>query len=225
MVQSPERPQQRHPTTRQDAFLDGRPGRVQGIVDAILAFLDLDLGRAADADHRDAARELGETLLKLLTVVVRGGLLDLRLDLRDAGLDVASNTPVRGVASLPAAAHQHTLIDLGDDAYTVGRPHPMIEPAVRDKPLREALSDPSCRVVLLDCVLGYGAHPDPAGHLQASVTDRAPGPRIVASVTGTEADPQRLSVQTGKLKAAGIEVAASNADAARIAIGWLTATT
>src|SRR4030081_429826 len=58
------------------------------VVDAILALLDFDFGRAADADHRDAARELGQTLLELLTVVVRGGFLDLRLDLVDAGFDV-----------------------------------------------------------------------------------------------------------------------------------------
>ena len=69
---------------RQDAFLDRRAGRMHRIINAILALLHLDLGRAADADHRDAARELGETLLQLLAVVVRGGLLDLRLDLRDA---------------------------------------------------------------------------------------------------------------------------------------------
>src|SRR5438045_2515874 len=69
-------------------FLDGLTGRMHRIIDAILALLHLDFGGAADADYRDAARELGETLLQLLTVVVRGGLLDLRLDLRDAGLDV-----------------------------------------------------------------------------------------------------------------------------------------
>src|SRR6476661_1558025 len=73
---------------RQDAFFDGRPGRMHRVVNAILALLHLDLGRAADADHRDAARELGETLLQLLLVVVRGGFLDLRLDLRNARLDV-----------------------------------------------------------------------------------------------------------------------------------------
>src|SRR5262252_3963441 len=61
---------------------------MHGVGHTVLALLDLDLGRAADADHRDPARELGETLLQLLTVVVRGGLVDLRLDLRDARLDV-----------------------------------------------------------------------------------------------------------------------------------------
>ena len=76
--------QQRDAAARQDAFLDRGAGRVHRVVDAILALLHLDLGRAADADHRDAARELGQPLLQLLAVVVGGGLLDLRLDLRDA---------------------------------------------------------------------------------------------------------------------------------------------
>ena len=79
-----DRAQQGDAAARQDAFLDRGAGRMHRVIDAILALLHLDLGRAADADHRDAARELGETLLQLLAVVVRGGLLDLRLDLRDA---------------------------------------------------------------------------------------------------------------------------------------------
>src|SRR6185312_3398070 len=58
------------------------------IINAILSLPDLDLGCAADADHRDAARELGQALLQLLTVVVGGGFLDLRLDLVDSRLDV-----------------------------------------------------------------------------------------------------------------------------------------
>src|SRR6201996_250258 len=73
---------------RDAAFLDSRAGRMHRVINAILALLHLDLGRAADADHRDAARELGQTLLQLLTIVVRGGLLDLRLDLLNARLDV-----------------------------------------------------------------------------------------------------------------------------------------
>src|SRR6266700_1537903 len=80
--------QQGDAAARHDAFLDRRAGRMHRVINAILALLDLDLGRAADADHRDAARELGQTLLQLLTVVVRGGLLDLRLDLRHPRLDV-----------------------------------------------------------------------------------------------------------------------------------------
>src|SRR6185437_10648972 len=76
--------QQRNAAARQDAFLDRRAGRMHRVINAVLALPHLDLGRAADADHRDAARELGQTLLQLLTIVVRSGLLDLHLDLIDA---------------------------------------------------------------------------------------------------------------------------------------------
>jgi FdrA protein len=139
--------------------------------------------------------------------------------LRDAGLAVASNVPIPGVGALPAAAGAHTLLDLGDDAFTQGRPHPMIEPAVRDQPLVKALGDPSVGVILIDFVLGYGAHADPAGHL-ASVLKAAPsqGAIVIASVTGTEDDPQVLSRQVATLEAAGVVVAGANADAARMAV-------
>src|SRR3977135_3861003 len=80
--------QQGDAAARHDAFFNRRTGRMHRVIDAILALPYLDLGRAADADHRDAAGELGQTLLKLLAVVVRGGFLDLRLDLIDARFDV-----------------------------------------------------------------------------------------------------------------------------------------
>ena len=80
--------QQGDAAARHDAFFNRRTGRMHRVIHAILALLHLDFGRAADADHRDAARELGQTLLQLLTVVVRGGFLDLRLDLLHARLDV-----------------------------------------------------------------------------------------------------------------------------------------
>ena len=71
------RPEQRHAAARNDAFLDRRAGGVEGVVDAVLLLLHLDFGRAANPDHGNAARELGQTLLELLLVVVGGGLLDL----------------------------------------------------------------------------------------------------------------------------------------------------
>src|SRR6185437_12539024 len=72
-----------------DAFFNSRAGCVQGVVNAVLLFLDFDLGRAADADNRDATGELGQTFLQLLLVVVRRGFLDLLLDLGNAALDLA----------------------------------------------------------------------------------------------------------------------------------------
>src|SRR5689334_24759004 len=80
--------QQGNAAARHDAFLNRRTGRMHRVIDAILALLHLDFGRAADADHGYAAREFGQTLLQLFTVVVRGGFLNLRLDLLNARLDV-----------------------------------------------------------------------------------------------------------------------------------------
>ena len=120
----------------------------------------------------------------------------------------------------------HVLWDLGDDAFTVGRPHPMIEPALRDDRVAEAGDDPTVRVILVDCVLGYGAHADPAGSLAAGAR-RATAAKsgrdltIVASVTGTDLDPQNAATQRRVLADAGIVVAQSNADAAHVAISAL----
>jgi FdrA protein len=135
-----------------------------------------------------------------------------------AGVPVFSNVPVPGAAALTGAPAGHALIDLGDDQFTRGRPHPMIEPAVRDAPLAAALADENVGVVLLDVVLGYGGHPDPAGHLAQALAGGRDGPVIVASVTGTDADPQPRAEQVRKLEAAGVLVADSNADAAALAL-------
>jgi FdrA protein len=181
-------------------------------------------------------RQNAETVLPPgMTLSPRGGLIrglfaggtlcaEAQVPARDAGLGLASNAPIDGVGDAGVAGGDvHTFIDLGDDAYTLGRPHPMIEPSVRDAPLDAALADPRAGVLLLDCVLGHGSHPDPAGHLARRLATRAPGrPPVVASVTGTEADPQRLSAQRAVLEGAGVLVAHSNAEAARIAVRLAT---
>jgi FdrA protein len=140
---------------------------------------------------------------------------------RQAGLAVASNVPVPGAA--PLAAGGHVMLDLGDDSYTRGRPHPMIDPAVRDAPLAAALADPDVGIILIDLVLGFGAHPDPAGNLAGVIAGMRAGhdALIIASVTGTDADPQDRAAQVRKLEAAGIIVAESNADAAEMALAAL----
>ena len=81
------RVEQRNAAARNDAFLDRCAGRVESVVDAILALLHLDLGRAADLDHRNAAGELRQPLLQLLTVVVGRRVLDLLTDRADAAFD------------------------------------------------------------------------------------------------------------------------------------------
>ena len=114
------------------------------------------------------------------------------------------------------------MIDLGDDQYTAGRPHPMIDPAARAARIVQAAADPTVGVVLLDVVLGHGAHPDPAGAVAAAVREaRAATDRpmaFVASICGTTADPQRFDAQAHTLRKAGVLLAGSNAAAARLAI-------
>ena len=134
---------------------------------------------------------------------------------------MASNAAIPGVADLdtPDGAGRDRIIDLGADEYTRGRPHPMIDPSVRDDALRAALVNSDLAVVLLDLVIGYGAHVDPAAHLAGIVSGRADdAPIIVASVTGTELDPQVRSTQVRRLEDAGIIVAPSNAQACELAL-------
>ena len=128
-------------------------------------------------------------------------------------------------ASLGATtAKRHEIIDLGDDEYTVGRPHPMIDPRLRNEHLAAAAADPSTAVILLDVVLGYGANADPAGALadaiDAARADAARAGRrfvVVASVCGTSNDPQDLVAQEARLAEAGVLLAPSNAQAAVLA--------
>ena len=132
-----------------------------------------------------------------------------------AGLDVASNP---APAATFGSNARHAVIDLGADEYTVGRPHPMIDPVIRTARLREALAEPGVAVVLLDVVLGFGAHPDPARPICDAIRDvNGDVPVVVASICGTRDDPQDRGRQATMLGAAGVVVAPSNADAATVA--------
>jgi FdrA protein len=149
-----------------------------------------------------------------------GGTLcaEAQIVLMDHGLKVSSNVPVPGAR---ASGNSHRLLDLGADEYTRGHPHPMIAPELRNAHIERALRDKSVGVVLLDLVIGYGAHDDPAG-LLASVLGKKNNKMVVASVTGTDEDPQVYSRQVRTLKSAGVVVAESNAHAARIAAAAVT---
>ena len=157
-----------------------------------------------------------------------GGTLcaEAQVVLTAGGRKVASNAPIPGVASLDGkdSAGCDRMIDLGADEYTQGRPHPMIDPSVRDDALRAALVNPDIAVVLLDLVIGYGAHADPASHLAGVVNKRAANaPVLIASVTGTELDPQVRSAQIKRLESAGIIVAPSNEQACELALSVINA--
>lgn len=116
----------------------------------------------------------------------------------------------------------HEILDLGDDVYTQGRPHPMIDPSTRVERLPDLFDDESTAVVLLDVVIGYGASDDPAGALVPAIHDgiaraAAAGRQIavVASVCGTRSDFQNFDDQQQKLRDAGVTVLPNNAAAAR----------
>jgi len=140
--------------------------------------------------------------------------------------EIRSNTPLPGRPTLadPLRSEAHTVVDMGDDFFTSGRPHPMIDPGPRcDRIVAEA-ADPEVGVILLDLVLGHGSHPDPAGLTAEAVREALAGARsdgrelvVIASVTGTDADVQPRTGQVQKLLDAGVVMAASNARAARLA--------
>lgn len=122
----------------------------------------------------------------------------------------------------------HIAIDFGADEYTRGRPHPMIDPSLRLKRLQEEARNPQVGVILLDIVLGYCSHPDPASVYAPAIREAlAQAERehrslfCIISLCGTEGDPQRLSAQAARLREAGAEVFTSNIEAARRCIELL----
>jgi len=127
----------------------------------------------------------------------------------------------RGAIYRAPVGQGHCAIDFGADEYTRGRPHPMIDPSLRLKRLQEEADDPGVGVILLDIVLGYCSHPDPATvYAPVILSAREQATRdgrelhCIISLCGTEYDPQRLSVQASKFREAGAEIFTSNADAA-----------
>jgi FdrA protein len=137
------------------------------------------------------------------------------------GLRVHSNTPLSPDLSIASAGEaSHICLDLGEEEYTRGRPHPMIDPAARINLILDHGHRPETAVVLLDVVLGYGSHPDPAGALAeacANVSSIENGPQVVAYLLGTDIDPQDVVRQRQILEDAGCIVAPTNARAAMMA--------
>jgi FdrA protein len=123
-----------------------------------------------------------------------------------------------GAIDTEPGASGHWLCDFGDDRYTRGRAHPMIDPILRLEALERVVDDPETGVVLVDIVLGYGAHPDPAAGIAPFVeAGRRSGIACVVSLCGSRGDPQGRDDQARRLAEAGAEVHVSNAAAARSA--------
>jgi FdrA protein len=200
----------------------GRPD-LTAVVEEVLARLGVNVPRwpswpaAAPARRGPAEEKEGGWLRGLFS----GGTLcaEAMAIAAEALGPIGSNTPIRPEWSVGPDTEGHVMIDLGDDAYTVGRPHPMIDYGPRLDRLAAEVADPRCRVLLLDVVLGHGAHPDPAAELapavRAGLAGREAPLTVVASLVGTAEDPQGLDRQATALRDAGAWVYLSNAAAAR----------
>jgi succinyl-CoA synthetase alpha subunit len=144
--------------------------------------------------------------------------------LQDAGMVVHSNAPLHGNLKLanPMRSEEHTLVDMGTDDFTVGKPHPMIDSRLRRERILAEGQDPQVGILLLDVVLGFNASPDPAGELVSTIEEakreakkRGGSLSAVASICGTEGDPQNLQHQVRVLEEAGVIVFPSSAQAAQ----------
>ena len=145
---------------------------------------------------------------------------------RDIGLpDLFSNLSLEGINALPNPniSIRNCAVDLGEEEFTIGRPHPMINYELRNRRLLQEMQDPDVRVIMLDVVLGFGAHPDPASELAKGI-ERANNIAqrssdditIVASVTGTDNDPQSYRRSVSILENSGAVLCDSNASAAKL---------
>jgi len=137
---------------------------------------------------------------------------------------VYSNAPLNKAHRLANAltSQEHTVIDLGEDEFTVGRLHPMMDNSLRLQRLEQEANDPEVAVIFLDVVLGHGAHPNPASELAPAIAKAMSQARqagrhleIVALVVGTEDDPQNMAEQIGHLEKAGARVETNNEMAIR----------
>lgn len=140
------------------------------------------------------------------------------------GLELPHDHP----AGVIMKAGAHMVIDLGDDAYTQGRPHPMIDPSARIEFLKKIIADEETAIVLMDFVIGYGGHEDVASafgpvikKIQEELAEKGRKIIFVGSVTGTETDPTPYSAQAALLKESGVHILDSNAQAVLFAIKCL----
>jgi len=159
---------------------------------------------------------------KYIRALYTGGTLmyEAMLIYRELIGNVYSNAPLSSRYKLPDPhrSFKHSVIDLGEEEFTAGRPHPMIDPTVRKLRLIEEAKDPSVAVILMDFMLGYGSHEDPAGAMVDSIEEAMKIAEedgrnliILGHVCGTRKDPQNLVEQERKLKKIGVQLYPSNA--------------
>ena len=138
----------------------------------------------------------------------------------NAVADVYSNVAIGHAAKLENSlqSRKNTVVDFGDDEFTLGRAHPMIDYSLRNSRVLHEAADPEVAVILLDVILGYGANPDPAGELCDVIREASKKVTVVCSITGTDQDPQNRAETSRRLEEAGAIVMPSNAAASKLAM-------
>jgi FdrA protein len=136
-----------------------------------------------------------------------------------------SNLKAPGVEPLAElhSSQAHTVIDLGEDEYTIGRPHPMLDNNLRLRRLAQESQDHETALILLDVVLGDGAHPDPAAELAPAIEAACQqGPKVAVLLIGTDEDPQGKNDQAERLRNAGAQIFEHTAEAVSYILTRLT---
>ena len=173
------------------------------------AWMAVDLSKSVAAGREEAGTGKNEMSPGYLRGLFAGGTLASESLLALANFLDPLHSNIKGDVGRPletvARSEAHTILDLGADEYTVGRLHPMIDNDMRLRRLVQEAADPEVGLILLDVVLGDGAHPDPAGELAPAISEarRARDVEFVAVVIGTDEDPQNLDSQLEALKGAG----------------------
>lgn len=198
------------------------------------------LGKEVSADFTEEVEEAVEVFQsvrrpeqKYVRAIYGGGTLcdEAMTVFRRSGLSMFSNIPLSEEEELKdiEISEDNTFLDMGEDYFTRGKPHPMIEPSLRNKRIIQEALDPNTAVMLIDVVLGHGSHEDPAGvaaeaAATANIKLEVLGRKVlwIAALVGTDEDPQGYENQVNKLKAAGFIVLDSNVRAAKLAASLVT---
>ena len=198
--------------------------------------VSLSLGKTVEFNdaylNKEAADEFLKTRLpqqKYVRGIFGGGTLcdETMITFRRKNVAIRSNIPISEGERLGDVykSEGNTFIDMGDDYFTRGKPHPMIDPALRNKRIIQEALKSDTAAIMIDIVLGHGSHPDPVGVALTGVNEAKAalgGKKILwlASVVGTENDPQNYQEQINKLLAAGFIVSESNVRLARLAAAF-----
>ena len=217
-------------------FVSYRPSTTQrdnlwfatGMDDAARLAVELAKNPPTLADDKELKLERFAKGQRYLRGLFSGGTLAYEAQhiLADYLPKVYANAPINKEFKMAnaMASTEHSIIDLGEDEFTVGRLHPMMDNELRIRRLYEEAKDPEVAVIMLDVVIGYGSHPDPASELAPAIKkvidEAAKAERhleVIAIVTGTNDDPQVLKNQIKQLKDAGTWVSTSNEEVCRYA--------